>query len=255
MPIYSPQMSRRCWAPRRPRLGPRETGSRHGTSRIARLGMWTLQAEETEPADPDAPVRAILSRLTHDESVWAEIGSRYDLSLFCGWFMKNGNEGVTIAPDTYVGPRYTRTHRGRSVRPLLGLARRLHSPGFQVQPCAQIRVPATVRLVGYYEHLRSAVSEKHNYGLRRRHSREAVHRLGRSQLVRRRTRPRPALAQPTSVLNGQIHRPPPHDVLTALEVHWCRATVRPIREVRVGAASGHQAEKPGCQYGRTRVQG
>lgn len=77
-----------------------DTLTSHGTSRTARFGMWSLQAEETEPGDLDAQVTAILSRLTQDEAVWAELGSKYDLDLFCGWFMKYGNEGVTIAPDT-----------------------------------------------------------------------------------------------------------------------------------------------------------
>jgi hypothetical protein len=35
--------------------------------------VWTLQAEETVPADVDAQVTAILSRLTSDEMVWAEL--------------------------------------------------------------------------------------------------------------------------------------------------------------------------------------
>ena len=62
--------------------------------------MWMLQAEKTEPADVDAQVAGILSRLTDDKAVWAHLGSIYDLDLFCGWFMTYGNEGVTISPDT-----------------------------------------------------------------------------------------------------------------------------------------------------------
>jgi hypothetical protein len=77
-----------------------DTLASHGRSRTARFGMWSLRAEQTEPGDLDAQVTAILSRLTQDESVWAEIGSRYDLDLFCGWFMRYGNEGMTIGPDT-----------------------------------------------------------------------------------------------------------------------------------------------------------
>ncbi|PUA80511.1 DUF4279 domain-containing protein [Nocardioides currus] len=77
-----------------------DTLTSHGASRTARFGMWSLQAEEAEPGDLDAQVAAILSRLTQDETVWAEVGYRYDLDLFCGWFMKYGNEGTTIGPDT-----------------------------------------------------------------------------------------------------------------------------------------------------------
>ena len=62
--------------------------------------MWMLQADETEPADLDAQVAAILSRLTTDESVWAAIRANYSINLFCGWFMNYGNEGVSIDPET-----------------------------------------------------------------------------------------------------------------------------------------------------------
>lgn len=72
----------------------------HAATRTARFGMWMLQADETEPADLDAQVAAILSRLTTDESVWAGLRAEYDVNLFCGWFMEHGNEGVSIEPDT-----------------------------------------------------------------------------------------------------------------------------------------------------------
>ena len=74
-------------------------GPRWGT-RTASFGLWTLRTAETEPADIDAQVAEILSRLTGDKSVWAEIRSRYGLSLFCGWFMEDRNEGVFIEPAT-----------------------------------------------------------------------------------------------------------------------------------------------------------
>lgn len=48
----------------------------------------------------DAQVTAILSRLTTEESVWAELRAKDDINLFCGWLMEHGNEGVSIAPET-----------------------------------------------------------------------------------------------------------------------------------------------------------
>lgn len=72
----------------------------HVTTRAARFGMWMLRADKTEPADLDAQVTAILSRLTTDESVWAGLRAEFDVNLFCGWFMEDGNEGVSIEPDT-----------------------------------------------------------------------------------------------------------------------------------------------------------
>lgn len=74
-------------------------GSRRAT-RTARFGMWTLEAHETESADLDAQFTAILSRLTTDGSVWVELRGKYDVDLFCGWFMERGNEGMSIEPET-----------------------------------------------------------------------------------------------------------------------------------------------------------
>lgn len=71
-----------------------------GVTRTVSFGKWTLQAVETSPADLDVQVAEILSRLTADESVWAELRTKYDVNLFCGWFMKHGNEGVSVAPET-----------------------------------------------------------------------------------------------------------------------------------------------------------
>ncbi len=67
-------------------------------TRTASFGMWRLHADETEPADLDAQVTSILGRLTSNESAWAELRVRYDVNLFCGWFMEDGNEGVSIKP-------------------------------------------------------------------------------------------------------------------------------------------------------------
>lgn len=67
---------------------------------MAGFGLWTLQAEETAPADVDAQITAILSRLTPDEMIWAELCAKYDVNVFCGWFMQRGNEGVSVEPET-----------------------------------------------------------------------------------------------------------------------------------------------------------
>src|SRR4051794_30509829 len=56
----------KCWANG-------DTLASHRTTRTARFGLWSLEADETEPADLDAQVTAILSRLTSDEAVWAKL--------------------------------------------------------------------------------------------------------------------------------------------------------------------------------------
>lgn len=71
-----------------------------GTSRIAKFGMWRLQAAETTPGDLDAQVEEILAQLTDDIAVWNRLASQFDIDLYCGWFMEKENEGLGIAAGT-----------------------------------------------------------------------------------------------------------------------------------------------------------
>ncbi len=77
-----------------------ELVGRSGVSRIAKFGMWRLAAAETSPADLDAQVREIIAQVSSDISVWSDLASRYDIDLFCGWFMEKGNEGQDISAST-----------------------------------------------------------------------------------------------------------------------------------------------------------
>jgi Domain of unknown function (DUF4279) len=77
-----------------------DTVTFHGVTRTASFGMWSLHADETSPADVDAQVNALLGRLDPDLAVWAELRGKYDINLFCGWFMQRGNEGLSLAPES-----------------------------------------------------------------------------------------------------------------------------------------------------------
>jgi hypothetical protein len=74
---------------------PTKTGER-----IAKTGGWRLEAMATEPENLDAQVSELLSLLTSDLEVWHTLRERYRLDLFCGWFMNESNEGVSISPST-----------------------------------------------------------------------------------------------------------------------------------------------------------
>lgn len=68
--------------------------------RLARHGMWALDATETRPADLDAQVDELLARLTPELGRWHELASRFQVDLFCGWFMDRLNEGLEISART-----------------------------------------------------------------------------------------------------------------------------------------------------------
>ena len=74
--------------------------STHGPVRLARHGMWTLQASETAPADLDAQVNELLGLLTSDRRTWHQLADRFAVDLFCGWFMERSNEGLWVSPHT-----------------------------------------------------------------------------------------------------------------------------------------------------------
>jgi len=42
----------------------------------------------------------LLCTLTADVLVWRELSMKFHVSVFCGWFMFDLNEGVDLAPKT-----------------------------------------------------------------------------------------------------------------------------------------------------------
>jgi len=77
-----------------------ELRGKSGHVRVAKFGAWRIHASETSPADLDVQVKEILSTLTSDLTVWKELSTRFDIDLFCGWFMDKENEGIGVAADT-----------------------------------------------------------------------------------------------------------------------------------------------------------
>lgn len=74
--------------------------SANGRERVAKSGGWRLEATDTAPEDTDAQVRQLLSTLSPDLGVWRGISARYEVDLFCGWFMTGSNDGASLAPET-----------------------------------------------------------------------------------------------------------------------------------------------------------
>lgn len=70
--------------------------------RVAKFGMWRLEATPLEPSDFNTQVASLLDQLTQDMHIWQELTERYDVSLFCGWFMRESNEGEDLSPKTLI---------------------------------------------------------------------------------------------------------------------------------------------------------
>jgi hypothetical protein len=80
--------------------GDKIVGKKTGQVRIAKCGMWRLCASDREPEDMDGQIQEILSQATGDLAVWQSITQKYHADLFCGLFMRVGNEGLTISSQS-----------------------------------------------------------------------------------------------------------------------------------------------------------
>lgn len=79
--------------------GTQSTSAASGRIVVRKSGRWSLNAEDREPDDFDAQVMELLGQLTANPSVWSELTRRFEIDLFCGWFMGSSNEGVEISPE------------------------------------------------------------------------------------------------------------------------------------------------------------
>jgi len=82
----------------------------NGRERIWRRGLWAVQAVRVEPGDLNAQIEGLLTGLSEDLAVWRRLTSTYRADVFCGLFLKERNEGLTISPDilTRLGERGVR---------------------------------------------------------------------------------------------------------------------------------------------------
>jgi hypothetical protein len=58
-----------------------------------------LEAEAAEPENINGQVRWLLSQVESDPEVWQALVQRFDVDIFCGLFMQESNDGMSLAPD------------------------------------------------------------------------------------------------------------------------------------------------------------
>lgn len=74
--------------------------SKSGRSFTRRSGAWLLEVGPSEPEDFDGQVAKLLGMLTNDHTAWSQVTTRFEVDLFCGWFMGTSNEGLSVSPST-----------------------------------------------------------------------------------------------------------------------------------------------------------
>jgi len=82
------------------RKGEEIIGKVTGQKRIARSGGWRLSAERRKPGDFDAQISEILDQLTDNTDIWQDLTARFRADIFCGLFMAESNEGVSLSHKT-----------------------------------------------------------------------------------------------------------------------------------------------------------
>lgn len=71
----------------------------NGGSRIAATGRWNRQVERRVPGDLDGQIAELLAGMTPDLAVWRHITDAYRADVFCGLFVEEGNQGISLGPD------------------------------------------------------------------------------------------------------------------------------------------------------------
>jgi hypothetical protein len=66
--------------------------------RIARTGTWRLEGSQSETADIEDQVLALLAAVTGDLQVWRRLTAQFAADVFCGVFLDEPNRGFSLSP-------------------------------------------------------------------------------------------------------------------------------------------------------------
>lgn len=88
-----------------PTVGARKGGvwlTSRGVEKPSYQGQWRISVERRSPGDLDAQIAEIFGRLTSDVAVWKNLSQRFQADVFCGLFLEESNEGMSLSPDTLI---------------------------------------------------------------------------------------------------------------------------------------------------------
>ncbi|HEU0311240.1 MAG TPA: DUF4279 domain-containing protein [Sphingomicrobium sp.] len=71
-----------------------------GAEKTATRGSWRVNVERRCPGDLDAQIAELFATLSPNLAVWKDLSRRFDADVFCGLFLKEFNEGISLAPET-----------------------------------------------------------------------------------------------------------------------------------------------------------
>lgn len=71
-----------------------------GATRVPRTGNWRCRALRREPGDLDSQISELLEGTTPDLEIWKQLTSRFNADVFCGLFLNEENEGLSLSKET-----------------------------------------------------------------------------------------------------------------------------------------------------------
>jgi hypothetical protein len=67
---------------------------------VAKAGQWNLSTGYARPGDLDSQIRGHFAMMTDDLAVWTRLSAQYHGDLFCGLFMQETNDGLSLEVST-----------------------------------------------------------------------------------------------------------------------------------------------------------
>jgi len=68
--------------------------------RLAKSGMWRLEANDKIPGNINEQVSELLCQISSDISIWRSLSEKYSIDIFCGFFMESCMEGITLSSQS-----------------------------------------------------------------------------------------------------------------------------------------------------------
>ncbi|WNC67370.1 DUF4279 domain-containing protein [Thalassotalea nanhaiensis] len=68
--------------------------------RLAKSGMWRLEAKDKIPGNINEQISELLIQTSSDMDVWRSLSEKYTIDLFCGFFMESCMEGISLSSQS-----------------------------------------------------------------------------------------------------------------------------------------------------------
>jgi hypothetical protein len=65
-----------------------------------KTGVWMIRVPAREPESLDAQISELLASVSASPQTWQQLREQFNTNVFCGLFLGEGNEGLSLEPAT-----------------------------------------------------------------------------------------------------------------------------------------------------------